>query len=191
MMQWLNAILAFFGGPAGLAAWVQAAGAILIIAATAHIANRNWRETQKRERDARRQLWESIVVLARNCLDAVDAILKNCRATQEAQRDPRGTFLRAYVPSDFNIPMDGLAAVPLHEIGDAGLITAVLTLRAVMGQVKKHLDDVLADQVMSQTLEPARGLRTPAFNAVASVLRIVEGHAAENELSRLAFRDNA
>jgi hypothetical protein len=87
--------------------------------------------------------------------------------------------------------MDGLAAVPLHEIGDTRLITAVLNLRSVMGRIKKHLDDVLTDPVLSQTLEPVRGLRTSAFNAVASVLRLVEGHAAEDEISRLAFRDNA
>jgi len=171
------------------AACVQAAGAILIIGATAWIAGRSARETRQRERIARHQLWESIAVLARNCLDAVDAILKNCRATTAAS-DPRGTFLRAYTPSDFDVPMDGLAAVPLHEIGDARLITAVLNLRSVMGRAKKHLDDVLADPVLSQMLEPVRELRTPAFNAVASVLRIVEGRAAEDELSRLASRDN-
>ena len=190
-MFWLADIVKFLDAHTGLAAWVQAIGAILIVGATARIANRNWRETEERERTANRQLRESITILARNCLDAIDTILKSCRATPEAQRDPRGTFLRSYVPSDFNIPMDGLAAIPLHQLSDAKLIAAVLTLRAVMGQFKKHLDDVLADPVLSQTLDPVRGLRTPAFNAVASVLRIVEGHVAEDELSRLAFRDNA
>lgn len=189
-MSSLNAILAFFDAHAGLAAWVQAIGAILIVGATAHIANRNWRETERRERDARRQLQESIVVLARNSLEAIDAVLKSCRPTGPTQADPRGTFLRAYTPSDFQIPMDGLAAIPLQEIADASLITALLTLRAVMGQIKKHLDEVFANPVLSQTLEPVRAFRTPAFNAVASVLRIVQGHAAEDELSRLAFRDN-
>lgn len=170
-------------------AWVQAAGAIIIVVTTAWIASRNSRDAREREHIARRQLWASIAALARNCLDALDAILRNCRAATAAS-DPRGAFLRAYTPSDFDVPMDGLAAVPLHDIGDARLTTAVLNLRGVMGRVKKHLDDVLADPVLSQTLEPVRGLRTPAFSAVASVLRIVEGHAAEDELSRLAFRDN-
>jgi hypothetical protein len=84
--------------------------------------------------------------------------------------------------------MDGLAAVPLHQIGDAALITAVLTLRGVMGRIKKHLDDVLHNPLASPTLETVRNQRTPAFNAVASVLRIVEGTAAEKEISRLAVR---
>src|SRR6266849_2317033 len=110
-MSWLTEIVAFFDAHTGLAAWVQAAGAILIIGATAHIANRNWRETENRERATNRQLRESIVVLARNCLDAIDAILKNCRPTAAARADPRGAFLRAYAPSDFEIPMDGLAAI--------------------------------------------------------------------------------
>jgi hypothetical protein len=82
--------------------------------------------------------------------------------------------------------MDGLAAVPMHQIGDTALITAVLTLRGIMGRIKKYLDDVLRDPVLSQTLEPVRNQRTQAFNAVASVLRIVQGNAAESEISRLA-----
>ena len=38
--------------------------------------------------------------------------------------DPRGNFLRRYAPSDFDVPMDGLAAVPLHQIGDAEQLRA-------------------------------------------------------------------
>src|ERR1700747_2576842 len=165
-MSWLNRIFVFFDAHAGLAAWFKAIGAILIVGATAHIANRNWRETEIREQNAHRQLRESIVVLARSSLEAIDTVLKSCRPTGVPQADPRGTFLRAYTPSDFEIPIDGLAAIPLQEIADASLITAVLTLRAIMGRIKKHLDEVLVNSVLSQTLDPVRALRTPAFNAV-------------------------
>ena len=61
----------------GTAAWVQAAGAIIIIGTTAWIASRNSREAQERERIAKQQLWESIAALARNCLEAIDTLLKN------------------------------------------------------------------------------------------------------------------
>lgn len=184
LVWWLHS---FLDRHEGTAAWVQAAGAILIIAATAWIADQRSREAQERERKTRQELRKSIALLARNCLDAIDTVLNNCPKTP-APSDPRGTFLRAYAASDFDIPMDGLAAVPLHQIGDVSLITAVLTLRGVMGRIKKNLDDVAHDPLLSPALEPVRGQRTPAFNAVASVLRIVEGHAVEKELSRLAGR---
>lgn len=168
----------------GTAAWVQAAGAIVIIGATAWIASQNSREIRERERIARQQLWESIAALARNCLGAIDTLLRKYPAPPSS--DPRGNFLRAYTPTDFAIPIDGLAAIPLHQIGNAALITSVLVLRGVMGQIKKHLDDVLHNPIMSVDLQLIRNHRTPAFNAVADVLRIVKGPAAEEELSRLA-----
>lgn len=169
----------------GTAAWVQAVGALLIIGATAIIASQNSREAAKRERNAKLQLWASIAALARNCLEALDTLLKNHPLPTT---DTRGSFLRSYMPSDFDVPMDGLAAVPLQEIGNTDLITAVLNLRGIVGRIKKHLDDICHDPVLSPTLEPVSNLRTPAFNEVARVLRIVENNSAENEISRLAFR---
>lgn len=178
---------AFFDRHEGTAAWVQALGAILIIGATARIAGRNSRESRKRERRARDQTRESIVVLARNCLEAIDTLLKNFQPPGQ-QSYSREKFLSSYAPSDFDVPMDGLAAVPLHQLDDAALITAVLTLRGIMGRIKKHLDDATRDSAFSPALETVRNLRTLAFNAVASVLRIVKGHIAEQEISRLASR---
>lgn len=183
LLWWLYPILDHHEGTA---AWVQAAGAIIIIFATALIASRSSREAQERERIAKQQLWESIAALARNCLDAIDALLRNI--PPPGAPDPRGNFLRAYAPSDFDVPMDGLAAAPLHQVGDATLITAVLTLRGVMGRIKKHLDDVLLDPVMPVSRETVGNLRTPAFNAVACILRVVEGATAEQEIGRLAAR---
>jgi hypothetical protein len=168
----------------GTAAWVQATGALLIIGATAWFGAQNSRETRERELNARRQLWASIAVLARKCLAALDALLKVHR--HPSKTDPHGFFLRSYVPSDFEIPLDGLATLPLHQIGDANLITAVLNLRAGMSRIKKDLDDILRDPVRSPALEFAGNERTSIFNAVASILRIVEGTAAEAEISRLA-----
>jgi hypothetical protein len=181
-------LLPFFDRHEGTAAWVQAAGGILIIGATAWIASRNSREAWERERRAERQLWESIAGLARDCLSAIDGLLEKHPMHQTS--DGRGSFLRAYAPSDFEIPMDGLAAVPLHQIGDASLITAVLTLRGIMGRIKAHLDLVQGDAVVSPMLEDVRNQRTAAFNAVAGVLRIVGGYAAESEISRLASRSS-
>jgi len=84
--------------------------------------------------------------------------------------------------------MDGLAAIPLHHVGDARLITAVLRLRGVMGRIRKQLADIRDDPVLSPSLEPVRNQQAVAFNAVASILRIVDGSAAEQEISRLASR---
>lgn len=170
-----------------IAAWVQAIGAILIIGATAWIASRNSREAKERERIAKQQLWDSIVALARSCLDAIDDLLKNY--PQSSGSDAWGNFLRSHAASDFDVPIDGLAAVPLHQIGNADLITAVLHLRGVMGRITKHLNDVRAGKgIMPFSPDIVRNQRTPAFNAFASVLRIVKGTAAEEEISRVAAR---
>jgi hypothetical protein len=182
LVWWLTPILDHHEGTA---AWVQAAGAILIIGATAWIASRSSREAAERERIARQQLRERIAVLARNCLKAVD-FLENYVPPVS---DPRGNFLRAYAPSDFEVPMDGLASVPLHHIGDATLITAVLTLRSVMGQIKKHFDDVVHNHGSLPVLETVRSQRTLALDAIANVLQIVEGTVAEKESTvKLAIR---
>ena len=168
----------------GTAAWVQAAGAILIIGATAWVAGRSSREAAERERNAKFQLQMSIAALARFCVEAVDTFLG--AYPQKVSLDRDEYFSRhAYVPSDFELPMDGLAALPLHQIDDAALIIAVLNLRGAMARIKQHLDDVLRNK-LKPSPEFVRNQRTPLFNAFASVLRIVKGHAAEAEISRLA-----
>jgi hypothetical protein len=184
---WWQPIFDFFDHHEGTAAWVQAVGAIIIILSTAWIAGQSSREAKEREHIAKQQLWESIAALARNCLDAIDTILQN--DPQSPGSDALGSFLRSHAPSDFDVPTDGLAAVPLHQVGNADLVTAVLRLRGIMGHITRHLDDVRASKgVMGFSPDVVRSLRTPAFNAVAGVLRIVEGTAAEKEISRLAVR---
>jgi hypothetical protein len=152
----------------GTGAWVQAVGAIVIIFATAVIASRSARDAHERDLKARQELWLSIATLAGNCLNAIDTLLQNY-STGDA-RDPRGTFLRSYAPTDFDVPIDGLSAIPLHHVGNANLITSVLELRGIMGRIKKHLDDVAPNPLFSPSVEMIRNQRTPAFNAVASIL---------------------
>ncbi|HLY45793.1 MAG TPA: hypothetical protein VKQ73_09455 [Stellaceae bacterium] len=147
----------------------------------------NQHDAQERERTAKHQLWESIAALARSCLDAIDALLKNY--PQSPGSDAWGSFLRSHAQSDFDVPTDGLAAVPLHQVGNSDLVTAVLRLRGDMGHITRHLDDVRASKgVMPLSPDIVRTRRTPVFNAVASVLRIVEGPTASDDVSRLAFR---
>jgi hypothetical protein len=147
----------------------------------------NLQDVQERERTAKRQLWESIAELSRNCLEALDNLLKNTPVRPTS--DVMGDFLRSHAPTDFTIPIEGLAAIPLHQVGNAELITLVLRLRGIMGQITKHLDEVRANRgVMPLSRDLIGGHRTPAFNAVAGILRIVDGHAADQEISRLAVR---
>lgn len=176
-MVWIWTAMDFFDHHEGTAAWVQAVGAILIIAATAVIASRSSREIKKRERNATDQLRKSIVSLARSCLDAIDRLLKNYPL--QSTSDRMGDFLRSHVSSDFDIPMDGLAAVPLQQVGSAALVTAILNLRGVMGRIRSHLDDVRASKgVMPLSRDCVQTQRTSACKAVANILRIVEGEGA-------------
>jgi len=184
LLVWLMPIL---DRHEGTAAWVQAIGALLIIAATAYISNRQSRETRDRELRAADQLKTSIVGLAQNALDALDTLLKACPPDVQTS-DPRGQYLRSYAPGDFEVPMDGLAAIPLHQLGEADLITSILTLRGTLGRIKKRLDDIQRDPVLSQNLQDVRNQRVQVFNAVASIFRIVEGYAAEEKISRLVGR---
>lgn len=149
--DWINSVLAL--------ATVLMAGGTLYLARLTHTLadetakatrqaarqhDENLREAQQRECTARRQLWESIAELARNCLEAIDSLLKNYPARPTSDRI--GDFLRSHARSDFDIPMEGLAAVPLHQVGNPELITLVLRLRGIMGQIIKHLDEVRDSQ---------------------------------------------
>jgi hypothetical protein len=181
LARWL---LPFFDNHSGTAAWIQAAGALLIIGATAWIANKNSQDAKEREQTAREQLWESIAILACGCLSNLDIFI---RGYQLNATDIHGNFLRARRSCDFDVPMEGLAAIPLHQLEDARLIVAVLNLRGAVGQVTRHFDDVETSKSLTRLdLDFVKNQRTPIFNAVASVLRIVRGPAVENEISRLA-----
>jgi hypothetical protein len=142
----------------------------------------NIRETQERVQMARHLLWESIVVLACNCVDAISNLL------QKYQVDAWGKFLSSHTPSDFDIPIDGLAVVPLHQVGNPELIVAVLELRGIMGRITSHLDDVRANKgVMPFSPDLVRAQKTPVFNAFASIMRVVKGATVETE-SEIAHR---
>jgi hypothetical protein len=68
--------------------------------------------------------------------------------------------------------MDGLAAIPLQKVGDAGLVTAVLKLRGAMGRIKKHLDEASIDDARWPDLGPVPNERTIVSDALASILQI-------------------
>lgn len=175
---------------AAMAAWVQAIGSIGVIIATAWIARIDFASERDHARTTERQLKESVSVLAVSCLDRLDYLHSNVRPGPAS----RGDFIAHYTPSDFEAPMDGLAAIPLHHLGDAQLIGAVLDLRREMGRIKAGLDDFkagLADQVRAQVydVQDLASRRTPVFNAVASIMRIVSpGAETDARLSQLAAR---
>lgn len=175
----------WFESHTGTAAWVQAFGSILVIAATAIIAGRNSREIQERDQLTRQQLKAAVAQLARSSINALDTFISDMKNTSAA--DPRGAFLRAYAPGDFEVPLDGLAQLPLHQIDDAVLIELILRLRGLMSRIKKHLDTVQTDPLLPASSDIAVNYRTTIFNAVAGILRLVETHP-EPELSRLASR---
>jgi predicted nucleic acid-binding protein len=161
------AFLPFFDRHEGTAAWVQAAGSLLIIVATAWISQRELVRAKVREEQAREEIRKSCAVLARNCLEAIDCVIQ--RLPRVLTSDYRGEFMRAYVPSDFELVIEELSAVPLHGLGHTAFITALLELRAVMGRIKRRLDLVLDDSVGRMSRDDLNStLRTAAFNKVAS-----------------------
>jgi len=171
----------------GTAAWVQAVGAIAVIWATAWIANENFSQERHRTREAERHLWESVATLSGGCLSCLDHVLKNVRSDQHLEDDFKG----AYSPTDFVAPMEGIAVIPLHQLGSVDLVTAVISLRRVMSRIRTRLDafyEHLTTQSVSQSLDLKELLnqRVDVFNAYASIMRAVYGVAAEGELSRLA-----
>ena len=194
--DWINSILAF-------ATVLMAGGTFYLALLTRKLSKEaveatkqaerhhqeNRREAEERERVARYQLWESIAALSRNCLDAIDSLIKSYPKSPGS--DAWGSFLRSHAPSDFDVPIEGLAALPLHQVGNASLITAVLILRGAMGRIKRHLDDVRAEKgVMPLSLDVVRDQRRHVFGAVGTILRTIKGHDADAEIGRLAFRDN-
>jgi hypothetical protein len=189
--DWINSVLAF-------ATVLMACGTLYLAHLTHRLADETakatrqaarhheegLREAQQREATAQDYLWESIATLSQNCLEAMDGLLKNYPA--QPTSDIMGHFLRSHAAGDFDIPLEGLAAVPLHQVGDPVLITLVLRLRGIMGRITKHLDEVRASRgVMPFSRDLVAGQGTPAFNAVAGILRIVHGHGAEEEIRKL------
>ena len=184
-MAWIASLISLLDSHPGTAAWVQAFGAIAIILATALIAGANSRQVKKHERAARAALLKSIAALARNCPAALNVFLRNFPESKPLVVAEEA--MQYYSASDFEVPMDGLAAISLHEVGDADLITAILTLRGVMGRIKRHLDEAIQPRsVMPANLSYLRNQRTLVFNAVASILRIIGEPNVEQEISRLA-----
>ena len=170
----------------GTAAWVQAVGSLLIIGATAWIASQKSWEFRERDRLERRRLKESVAILARSFLASFQIFLRELKPTTAG--DPRGALLRTYAPTDFEVAMDGLAQVPLHQIDDADLITLILRLRGLIAHLKKHLDDAKRDPIGTFDPELVRSFETPMFNVVAGILRSVYGSSIEDELSKLAAK---
>jgi hypothetical protein len=169
----------------GAAAWVQAVGAIAVIIATAWVANANFAEERRRSRDAQRHLWEAAGALSERCIESLTTVLKEVRHIA----NPSDAFLRAYAPTDLEAPMEGLAAVPLHQLGDVEMVRAVMTMRRVMARVQTELDEFYEHLT---TPSVTRGLNvqalgnyaTEVFNAHASIMRLTYGHAAEEGLRR-------
>lgn len=167
----------------GTAAWVQAVGAIIAIAATAWIASRETRETHKREAIKKQQLWESIATISENGIAAFKKLNDAC----SPYGDQRAKFIEHYTPSDFDVPIDALASIPLHEIGDTNLITAVVNMRGIMGNVQKKLTDAyrnLDNPLILFNLDFLGNQKTTIFNAHANVWRSVHGNAREDDLRR-------
>lgn len=167
----------------GTAAWVQAAGALLIIVATARIANENDRKAHKREEVARQQLREAIATISESYMVAYTKLNMVCSGN-----DARSQFQLCYAPSDFDTPLDGLTSIPLHQLGDAQLITAVLTMRSFMGRLNWKLAATNERFVLHSDFSIAylKSFQTGVFNAHSSIWRIVYGPAGEDRLRRFA-----
>lgn len=177
----------WFDGHEGAAAWVQAIGIIATVAATGWIASLNFSEERRRQGEAEHKLYEAIGTMSERCMVTLYAVVK---ATEFAQnRDT--ALLDAYRPSDLDAPLDGLAAVPLYQLGDVRMVQAVITMRRVMGRVRTELNEqyhVLTNSAVSRGLniQALAGYKTEAFNAHASIMRITYGYAAEDGLRRFS-----
>jgi hypothetical protein len=175
----------WFDAHAGAAAWVQAIGAIAIVLATSWIAGLNFSEERRRQREGERELWEAVAVMSERCIERLYQVVK---ATEFAS-DADAQLLAHYRPTDLDAPMEGLAAVPLHQLGDVRMVQAVVTLRRIMGRVRTELDaqyQNLTTPSVSRGLNVSAlsGYKTEVFNAHASVMRLTYGSAAEEMLRR-------
>jgi hypothetical protein len=168
---------------AGTAAWVQAVGSLLIILATVFISQREVVQAKIRDEKDKEEIRKSLAILARNCLEILDHVIQ--RLPMNPGSDPRSEFVLAYVQSDFELLLSGLADISFHQIGDSNLINAVLDLRLEVARIKWRLDmvnDSPIGHLSRRDLDSA--IRTSLFNKAASTIRLVEGGGAESELTR-------
>jgi hypothetical protein len=153
--DWLTAI----GAILGAIGTVGAVGVALIL------SQRGDRQMRERDLIAKQQLARSIATLARNWFKAFRDLTK--KYTPPPTSDPFGHFLRSLDEVNIETPADALAAIPLYQLADVSLITAVLELRGVMGRLGGHIDAVRADKGGALRFDPGYLLRlsTPAVNA--------------------------
>lgn len=175
--DWLTGIGAIFG----------AAGTVGAVGVALFLSQRGDRQMRERDLVARQQLARSIATLARNWFKAFRELSK--KYTPPPTNDPFGHFLRSLDEVNIDTPTDALSVVPLYQIADVSLITAVLELRGVMGRLRGHIDAVRAGKGGPLQFDPGylSGLSTPAANAVGAVLRLAEGSSVEleSEISQL------
>lgn len=192
-------LLRFFNSHEALAAWVQAFGSLLIIGATAiiamyqsHEARRHEREMQreviKREKKLQHELKMLLISAADNCIDAYDKFLKHWYPASIG--DVVGEFMRTYDQHEFLIPLEYLAAVPLQQLGDPVLLTAVLKFRTSVSAVMSKLDSAGSDQYkIRNAIMLCSENRTVVFNNYASILRLARaGEETDKRLSQVAGR---
>jgi hypothetical protein len=178
----------WFDGHAGVAAWVQAIGAIAIVLATSWIAGLSFTEERRRRREGEQQLWEAVATMSERCIECLYEVVKATEFTP----NPRAAFMERYRPSDLNAPMDGLATVPLHQLGDVQMVAAVISLRRVTARVRTELDEFyehLTTPSVSRGLnvQALIGYKTEVFNAHACIVRLTYGSAvAAEKLRRFA-----
>jgi hypothetical protein len=175
----------WFDAHAGAAAWVQAIGAIAIVFATAWIAGLNYTEEHRRRQEGERQLWEAVATMSERCIENLYEIVK---VTENAPQS-NAAFLDRYRPSDLNTPLEGLATIPLHQLGDVRMVQAVVSLRRVMARVRTELDEqyqhlTTPSVTRALNVQALGNYKTEVFNAHASIMRLTYGFAAEEKLRR-------
>ncbi|GAB0119885.1 hypothetical protein Acid7E03_39570 [Acidisoma sp. 7E03] len=186
----LKSLLSFFNDNEGFAIWVQAVGAIAIIAVTAWVSSRDLREIRRREAKTRQIMRESVATVAEMSCKSLNELLRKYSHNQPYQLEQ--AFKEFYNPSEFSAFVDALSALSLLSFDDPRLIVALMNLRGLVGAISKRLDTAYASSgsssanIVSLEFEKIRNLKTPFFNSVASILRIVRGHSAEAEISRMA-----
>jgi hypothetical protein len=123
------------------AAWVQAVGALIAIAATWLIANRQTKNHFAREVAAdRAKIAASLAILGAcdECLDKAATKIRNGKKEETRSRGFTKVNIEA-TADDFGACIERLASIPIFDLPDAKLVQVIVHARLLMDTGKRRV----------------------------------------------------
>ncbi|SAI58992.1 Uncharacterised protein [Bordetella ansorpii] len=174
----MSELLSWIEGHPGVAAWVQAAGAILaIVVGFWHAARSRRHEREAAEERAWNEKYEHKETVHRLALNAYEAIKDVPGTAAELPGTARDALMNLALVARLNGAARALDAIDLKAINDARLLDALALLRAsveamqaIAGGLRSAVNDIRFDalwQIQAKTIDQHQAIANRAWGVVS------------------------